>query len=338
MGSWSDLEACLRIGDAWSVIPFPCRSLLADHATDISRLWKNADVDLRLKLEQRAAHLLQFFTFSPSTPSAIVGQEMQRAFFTTSTKGFHMLSSKGVFPSSSVRISNPQLAKFYQGAVIPSSITVGESRMIAALTERNLVNEVSLEDAINDLMLHTLSSDETIACFQWWIGLANNRSYNRGLLNRLRNAAIIAIEEDGFAPLSSFQSYVNPKLIPLDLPLPSHTLPFVITKSFPSNQLETIFELDQLSLASFTESLVSTQKIGAGTTATVELLEKVCCALSFPKRALADSTFSRHSLRSLADGALCRFKTKTRSSRCCAFPAFRRHEGFNSRASPTSKM
>lgn len=103
-------------------------------------------------------------------------------------------------------------------------------------------------------------------------------SYNRGLLTRLQNAAILTID-DGYAPLASFQTFLNPKLIPLDLPLPSHSLPFAISKALPTNQLESTFELAQLSLAVWVQFLVSAKKIGAGTDANPELLDKVCRSL-----------------------------------------------------------
>lgn len=219
---------------------------------------------------------------------------------------------------------------------MPASIVEGASSMIAEMKERRLIVDVALEDVLADLSNHTLCVEEAVACFQWWIGLASIRSYNRGLLSRLQNAAILTID-DGFAPLSSFQTFVNPKLIPLDLPFPPHTLPYAISRAIvPNSSLESVFELRPLSLPAWIQFLVSAKIIGAGTDATAEVLEKVSRISETSELRIDDS--HRFCRRPLEGGVDCLLETRRSSRPRSGYPAFQPRRASSCRANHISRM
>lgn len=279
----------LRERDEGCGVPGPAR--VADEA-DLARGWRpTLDTAAKERHYASAAHLLRFFSFSASTPSPVVGTQTQAAFFTTSTKAFSLISTLGPLPSSSVRLPNPQLDEFYQGAVVPSTVATAAGKMMGVLRERNLVRDVSLDDVLADLSTHSLNVEtgEALACFKWWASLSSNRSYNTSLLARLKNAAMLSTVPDpsrpedlSIAPLSSFRSFLNPKIIPTDVPLPPHTLPHALTKSLASNVLLGVFALEELALSGWVEFLVSAAMVGSGAKAATNVTvsphfaEKVC--------------------------------------------------------------
>jgi hypothetical protein len=58
-------------------------------------------------------------------------------------------------------------------------------------------------------------------------------------------------------PLSIFETYLNSKLIPLDSPLPDHTLPFSITRKLQSSDLNRVFGLQELNITKWIEHLLN---------------------------------------------------------------------------------
>ncbi|KAG8901739.1 RNA helicase required for poly(A+) mRNA export, partial [Tulasnella sp. 408] len=102
-----------------------CRFIYESQLATIRTLWDEAvksqktpgegiSATAREWLESKALHTLKFFTFHPTTPSAVVGLNMEAAFFACARdKGaFPIISSTGVKPASQVRSYSPEYGAF----------------------------------------------------------------------------------------------------------------------------------------------------------------------------------------------------------------------------------
>ncbi|KAL8283592.1 hypothetical protein RQP46_005387 [Phenoliferia psychrophenolica] len=274
------------------------RTVYEEEMTSIARLYKaqgdKMDAPTRLKLEERALHLMRFFTFTPSTPSPVVGSASEASFFTSAARtSITIISQLGPLPASDVRLPNPALSAFLKSVpTIPPLIEAGAPRLIAAYRDKNIVRDISLEDVLADLGAHPLSIPEATACFKWWLGLAANRGYSPSLLSKLKDAAMLSVSADGdkdniqIFPLGGFTSFLNPSVVPSQLPLPPHTLPFGLTKSLANADLVRVFGFEELSLSDWIKYLVSPALTGAKAKVETNLLlsppfaEKVLVALS----------------------------------------------------------
>lgn len=237
------------------------------------------------------------------------------------------MSQLGPAPAFSVRLPNPSLSPFLKGiATVPDLIVAGAPKLMATLRDRNVIRDISLEDVLVDLAAHPLSMDEAIKCFQWWLTLAANRSYDSRLLDRLKEAAMISIKDDSgeerIMPLAGFQTFRNVKTLPLDCPAPHHTLPFELTRSFNANDLSNVFKFEELSLVEFAKLVVSPRLIGKDAKADTNMLvsphfvEKVSLAqFVYPQRVpTLLPPACRFSTRWRADGQILLPHGATRSS------------------------
>src|SRR3954447_13425342 len=89
-----------------------CRILYEDEMAKIGSLYNTKDDKNAKSFENRAAHTLTHFTFSPSTPIAQVGEIIESQFFSCSKQKSSILSTIGVFPISNVRMPNSEMVGF----------------------------------------------------------------------------------------------------------------------------------------------------------------------------------------------------------------------------------
>lgn len=177
------------------------------------------------------------------------------------------MSQLGPTPASEVRLPNPALSPFLKGVpTVPDLIATGAPKLMASLRERNIIRDISLEDVLADLAAHPLSVEEATKCFQWWMTLATNRSYDPRLLDRLKEAAMLSIKDEKgderILPLAGFRAFRNVKTLPLECPVPDYTLPFELSRSFNLNDLMKVFRFEELSLVDFVKHVVSLRLMG----------------------------------------------------------------------------
>ena len=216
------------------------------------------DSEVQAWLRGRALHALKFFTFNPSTPSPVVSNSMEAAFFAcAATHPFSIISSEGVRSANQVRIPDPEFSGFLKRLpVISDDIVNGAKTMIAALRSRGMIKNITFVDVLNELRLRPLSEAETIACLKWWIGVAkqgNNPNLLQGR-SQLLDALVVSITgpPEKIMKLSDGQTFLNSRAggaaIPTEGPLPSTLLPTSITRSFDPNVLVSVFPWKQLSI------------------------------------------------------------------------------------------
>lgn len=150
--------------------------------------------------------------------------------------------------------------------------------MMNTLREKNIVRDISLEDVLGDLATNAMTVPEAVECFKWWSALAQNTSYNPSLLQRLKDSALISIGEVNskevlaIQSLGSYTTFLNPKTISVDNPLPPHTLPFELSRSFTADQLSQVFGFAELSLVEWMRYLASAVMSGKGAKPETDLL------------------------------------------------------------------
>lgn len=217
-----------------SVSGITCRIIYDNEMQDLARRWraiKGEDTLSQDLINESASHLMQNFTFYQSTPIAEVGRLLQSSFFGSNVREFLVASTQGVLPSSKVRLPTTELAFLSDLAVVPDQVAQQTSLLLEQLSERNLIQSVTIDDVIAQLNSKPLPLGQAVSALQWWIGLAGNPQYDARLMPRFRDALVMTIPSDNddgqdqVVPMSSVRSYLNPKTIPPDLPVPPTLLP-----------------------------------------------------------------------------------------------------------------
>ncbi|KAG0215948.1 hypothetical protein BGX28_007174 [Mortierella sp. GBA30] len=219
-----------------------------DEATRTARDW----------LEKRALHALQAFEFHPSTPSPQVGHYIDAYFFRMSTLPLAILSSHGVKELDKVRIPEPSMSTFLtQLPTIPTNVYSGSQKFIDKMEKAGKVHRVSFNDVLTELESRTLSEAQMVAMLRWWIDFSSKHDIQDSAAMAFFQLALVC-SGDTVKPLSSFKWFVNPKVIPVDIPLPLNTLPYDITKTFTQPELYKISDSwQELSLLEWTKFIVT---------------------------------------------------------------------------------
>ena len=249
----------------------------------VKKLWEDAasangpggrpDEDVQIRLRGRALHALKFFTFHPSTPSPVVSNLMQTAFFAcATTHPFLIISSNGVQNAMQVHNHNPEFSGFLKHLpLISEDVFNGAKTMIATLRTRGMIKNVTFADILDGLRLGPLNETETVACLNWWIGVTKQgNDLNLQWRSQLLNALVISITgpHEKMMKLSDAQTFLNSKtgggsIIPIDGPLPGTLLPMSITSSFDPEVLASVFPWKELSMAEWLRHLTDPEVAAA---------------------------------------------------------------------------
>ncbi|KAG6878540.1 hypothetical protein C0993_004438 [Termitomyces sp. T159_Od127] len=219
----------------------------------------SVDQQLETWLRSRSLHALKFFTFHPSTPSAEISQQLERAFFDCAGSNFPLISTAGVRNASDVRLPDASFSGFLkQLPLLPENILADASSTIGILQSRGLIKSIGFDDVLKELRSRPLTEDEMVACLKWWISVNKEASkFQLAPRTQFLEAAILLSRTPGsndekIVPLSSIRSFINTRtfsaIIPLDGPLPDHLLPPSVAKHFTANELTTSFPWTELSI------------------------------------------------------------------------------------------
>lgn len=229
-----------------------------------------ADKADRARILTRGLHALRFFSFKPTTPSPVVGQEMELAFFSCASDNamFPIISTAGILPVKEVHAPDDTLQKFLPDLPVLTLATLETAaRPIARLRERSLLKDVTFDNVISQLGARPLTETEMIECLKWWQAMGSLEAYGIGVRNRLLDAAILVNDEGKVIPLSIIKSFVKPQssFIPTDMPLPLHTLPYSMTKDLKGAAISANFGWSELTLLEYVTFLIEPSMSGEGT-------------------------------------------------------------------------
>lgn len=110
----------------------------------------------------RLTDISKTFTFAESTPSSEVGTLVEEGFWTCNMKmSIDVLSSRGVFPSSSVRVSTEDLG-FVEGIpILPDAMA--ELGLIKRLRDYGVITEITISDIKTELEGKALGTQQLVS-------------------------------------------------------------------------------------------------------------------------------------------------------------------------------
>lgn len=193
-----------------------------------------------------AIHTANQFVFRESTPSSLLGQTIEDAFWMCNKNAsIEILSTCGVIPSHQTRIAPKDLSFMDSIPALPDEFVNNSKEFVERLTSFGLVTEITVSDIKRELESSTLRSSQIVE-FLTWLG----RKTVSGQLDRLSVQSLLRVavandeDKEGqstrliiFADITSF---LNPQRIPTDLPVPSLVMPFQYTKALSRQELEAL--------------------------------------------------------------------------------------------------
>ncbi|KAI5854877.1 hypothetical protein BZA05DRAFT_392841 [Tricharina praecox] len=245
-----DLNA--KIIKAWNAEMLRAAGILARilYWDEMDMLRKRADglkaADL-VQMYDQAIHILQQFTFKDSTPSVHVGDYIREGFWNCSLSSIELLSTRGVLPSSKVRLANE--VTFLEGlAFLPAKIVKGAPEFVHTLERGGYITEITFHDIQNSLAEKPLGSEQSHAFLKWLSHQLETGKKDDLQASMLLSGAIAMVPftnekgevvENGLpVSLGDVKYYVNANKLPPDVPLPPHCLPFALTKRLLVPELE----------------------------------------------------------------------------------------------------
>lgn len=230
------------------------RLAFANEMSDLdSKVRRLADVRMKgarpskeevAKFIPEALHIFRTYTFKDSTPSSNVGQIIEESFwFAFQKASIEVYSSRGVLPSTKVRVGSEEMAKFVDGIPVILS-EMKDVPMIRKLEDFGLIEAINAEDICKELELKALNKDQLIHFISWAGKKAATRELDVGSRARLFDVAVATIgegEDSGeIIALSSVKNYLSSNKIPPGLPIPPTTIPFAFTHHIGEHQLQAL--------------------------------------------------------------------------------------------------
>ncbi|KAK4217066.1 heat shock cognate 90 kDa protein [Rhypophila decipiens] len=188
-----------------------------------------------------AVHILKTYTFGDSTPSGQVAQIMNDAFWRCYPDAvIEVYSSRGVLPSTKVRSSSEEIAKFVTG--IPVMLPeMKDLPFVKKLHDVGVIREISVDDIHAELVATAMDKDQVRHFIAWAARSATSGEIDPPSTRKLLNAAVAAISEGGdsgsIIALSSITNYQSSR-IPTTLPIPPTTLPPSLIGDTPEAMLK----------------------------------------------------------------------------------------------------
>lgn len=284
----------------------------------LKELWDGASVqgssesESKIWLQKRAAHALRFYTFHPSHPSLVVSELLEAGFFSCSEQQrFPILSTKGILDGTKVRMPNSDFAFLETLPVVHADILDGAKQMVSSLRRRGFLADIQFKDVLEELRARPLTEAQMVECLKWRTRLNTDvvRGHDVQLRREFLDACIFVSAEDpdklvALSTIRTFISVQQASRILVDGPLPSHTLPFSVSRQVITDKLPELLGWSELSIVEWLSYLVQPDN---GATLPTEFditfnpmwAEKVlsCLARALPSITKADQSHIAEKLR-----------------------------------------
>lgn len=228
---------------AWAAEMAALKSRISGQAASSSKVRKE-DI---ISILPEAVHVANQFVFRESTPSSLLGQTIEDAFWIcNSNASIEVLSTCGILPSHKTRVASKELT-FMESSIpfLPEEFVSGAKEFVRKLTDFGLVTEVTVSDIKRELEASTLRSKQVVEFLAWLGRGAASGQFDASSIRSLLGVAV-ANDEDSEGNTSrlivfaEIESFLNPQRIPTGLPLPSSAMPYKFTKSLGSRELEAL--------------------------------------------------------------------------------------------------
>ena len=205
------------------------------------------DLSLRISSGTKYSDLLEEahclynnFNHVQSTPSPLVSQIIEQAFFMSSkTTNIPLLTKNGVCMSDVTRIEDASCNFITTLPILPVSSVNNAKEFVEKSILYAQLSYLGQSDVLQELSKRALEQDE-VARYLTWL-LANRDQMTSNDLSLLNSRAVfIDLQSGNSKALSSVQYFLNSKTIPAHMPLPETCAPFSLTKQIPKFELETI--------------------------------------------------------------------------------------------------
>ncbi|WFD00824.1 hypothetical protein MYAM1_003577 [Malassezia yamatoensis] len=223
----------------------------------LGTMWMQSnDPQHHASILQAALHTMRYFSFAPSSPSSRVHTLMEDAFFQCCSRPcISLASTQGIQNSDRVRFPNAMLSEFVKDLpMIPTDHIELADRFVMQLKNRNLVQEITLDDVFTELSQRALSVDEMVACLRWWVMVAEHPSYDPSLRAKLLRNAMVSIQDSNekqmprIQGLSDVETVLQPNRVPTHVPLPPSCLVYEVSRHLRTSDLTAVFGWTELSL------------------------------------------------------------------------------------------
>lgn len=220
---------------------------LADKIKRATQSNGNGNKVTKCEIEQflpEAAHILRTFTFGDSTPSSQVSQYIEEAFWTAYKKAsIEVYSSRGVLPTTKVRLATEDLSGFVEGIpVVPDALV--NSAFVQKLKDFEIITEITIGDVKQELEAKALTKEQLIQFIKWAGRKAVLGKIDSQTIHSLFDVAVATLGDDnnqgGIIALGSVTNYLNVNKIPPEAPVPPTTVPFEFTKECQPNELQAL--------------------------------------------------------------------------------------------------
>ncbi|CAI7660053.1 unnamed protein product [Penicillium glandicola] len=229
---------------AWSAEMATIKSKLAARVgpSRSSKIRKDDIVDIL----PEAIHTANQFVFRESTPSSVLGQTIEDAFWMCNKNAsIEVLSTCGVIPSHQTRIAPKDLSFMDSIPALPEEFVQGAKDFVNRLTEFGLVTEITVSDIKRELESNTLRSNQVLEFISWLGRKTVAGQLDRSSVQSLLRVAVANDEDKEGIPtrliiFADITCFLNPQRIPAELPIPPSVVPFRFTKSLAKHELEAL--------------------------------------------------------------------------------------------------
>ncbi|KAL4899708.1 hypothetical protein BDW74DRAFT_163177 [Aspergillus multicolor] len=214
-----------------------------------------------------AIHTANQFVFRESTPSSLLGQTVEDAFWTCNKNAsIELLSSCGVVHSHQARIASKDLTFLDSIPVLPDEFVEGSKEFVKKLTLLGLVTEVTVTDIKRELEHSPLQSSQITEFLAWLGRRAVSGQLDIYSVRSILNVAVASADDEndkdnGLINFSAVSLFLNPQRIPGELPLPPAVMPFKYTKALSKKELD-LFGWEELQIVPWLSWLISNVEIG----------------------------------------------------------------------------
>eukprot|EP01134_Creolimax_fragrantissima_P001871 CFRG1871T1 len=221
-------------------------------------------------LHGRAAHIMNTFTFKPSTPYSAVGAALMSGFSSSLNDSPlgppSVLTSKGVIACNEARLPNAGLERFVwrEVAVIPQNIKKECNAFLEQLNGDSNARVLTLTNLYTELEVHALSEARCTTLLTWWADVVlaqvspqKASEYSHELYSCLKvilesnsmsqagdekctSTGSINTKTTEIVSMKQFKQFSVGKTIPRDVPFPCTLLPFSISDKLTRSQLTSL--------------------------------------------------------------------------------------------------
>ncbi|KAF3902353.1 hypothetical protein AA313_de0207389 [Arthrobotrys entomopaga] len=212
-----------------------------------------AAMDAWNKVAPSVLHIMNMFTFVESTPSPVVGQIIEEAFWQCSNV-MEVISTKGILPSQTVRIipkGAEEISGFLSGIpLLPPTIQTDAPGFVKALRMYGFIHEFSLNDMRSELENRALTGAQMVTFLRWLAKKAINGEVSDEFVQELIRVAVATSSntEETENPdamgapviLADIKTFVTPAVLPPEMPVPPTCIPFSLTKTMKREELQAL--------------------------------------------------------------------------------------------------